>query len=1575
MSELATARATTKEHNSLTSCVDQMQAEARNEVLEGFSEADIQALAETLWTWSETVEGSGVRLWSIELPDAVVVKRHVLEVVGPDRPFLVDSLLGACADLGHEVLALFHPIIDTASGKRSLIQIHFPELSEEEGPALIAEAKATLNDVAIATGDYGAMRDRMLGAIAELEASQHITQRYKSEAVEFLKWLGQEHFVFLGAREYRFNTAPDGTVLPEEPEIVEGSNLGLLRDETRNVLNRGSEPLLLTEKISAFLSEPESLILAKATLMSRVHRRVACDYVGVKKYDEAGKMIGEIRFLGLYTSEAYNQSVRKIPLLRKRVERVIHQIGALPGTHNEQALFNIMEMWPRDEVLQTKSEKLAPLIEGALHLIGRPRVRLFVRTDRFNRFASIIVFIPREAYNTDLRRKITDLIEDAWEGRVSSFQPSFDGASLVRVLYQVELPGETRAPDTQQLETRISEMARSWRDHFHQGLAETAVPAKLRNLMLLFSGGFNAAYREAYSVDDAIVDVTAMSELDADTPIKLRAYQLPDDEAGVIRAKIYSRNGAIALSDCIPVFERMGLFVARETGYPVQPAEKPAADAPDVYWIHSLKMRHMAAITPNMGEIYPAFEQAFVAIWSHQAENDGFNALVLNAGLNWREAALCRALSAYRKQTGLDPAEATQIEAFNTYPRLTRNLLKLFYIRFDPEFTEDRQKAAERCLKNLNEGLKSVSALDHDRIFNRTIDLIQAIQRTNFFQTTTSGAPYPYIAFKIASRELADLPAPKPHREIFVSSPIVDGVHCRFGPVARGGLRWSDRRDDFRTEVLGLVKAQQVKNAVIVPVGSKGGFFPKQLPVHGSRETLRQAGIQAYRIFITALLDLTDNLIDGAITPPQNTVIHDGDDPYLVVAADKGTATFSDIANEISLSLGFWLGDAFASGGSAGYDHKKMGITARGAWEAVKRHFRELGKDIQTEPFTVIGCGDMSGDVFGNGMLLSRQIRLQAAFNHMHIFIDPNPGDPETLWQERQRLFDLPRSSWTDYDQSLISAGGGIFERAAKAIPLSPEIKALTGLEGDEITPDELIHALLKTQCELLWFGGIGTYIKASHETHTAAGDRANDGLRVDARELSAKVIGEGANLGLTQAGRIEAAENGVNLNSDAIDNSAGVDSSDHEVNIKILCAEAMRRGVLPRGERNALLAAMTDDVAAHVLAHNYAQTGALSLAAETARSDHDGLERLMLWLESRGVLDRTVEGLPDSIRMAARKTENRPLTRPEISILMAWTKIVLFDDLVASDVPDDPALVLALRDYFPKALHVYEETMQSHRLKREIIATVLSNRIIDVNGPVFLLRLHEQTGAEMARIVACFEAARDLIHAKDRQTQINAFDNQTSAHLLMQLQQALATNLFDLTAGMLHQGLEGDIESLKAQMQPTVDAIRSSVPEQLSKAERARYTQALALGSEDAKLTDLVSVLSEDVFTTKAALIAGIKGTSETDQKQSYATYQLIGQALGLDTLRHAAHASLSDMPYWDKLATRKLLRELEQQQAKATQIGLQQDSFDVWFENTASARLRLTSEIETLTVTTPSFAQLALAADAVRTFMDSLS
>ena len=1557
----------------------QFSQEAGNGDVSGLSPGDIEALAGTLWAFVEAGghdEGAQVRVRLAMGEGGRKMGRSVLEAVGPDMPFLVDSLLNECSAQGLEVLTLFHPILELDDGRRlSTIQIHLPLLAEAETEDLAAGARATLSDVALAVSDFHAMREAMSDEIQRLAGEKHIDETRRQDGVDFLEWLESEHFVFLGKRTYEFVRDSEGNVLPEEPEMVEGSNLGLLRNEDLNVLNRSSEPTVLTPEIGAFLQRPDPLIIAKSTMVSRVHRRVNADYVGIKHYDEAGRVSGETRFLGLFTADAYDETARSIPLIRRRVREVIEASGANRGGHSEKALANLLETWPRDELLQTDSETLTPMLLSALHLIGRPRTRLFLRFDEFDRFVTAIVFVPREAYDTQLRVRITRILEEAFDGEVTDFKPRFDSGPLARVTYHVRLSAGHPVPDSAALEAEIAAAARTWDEAFREAIAHSGLDEDAAAGALCFRGAFNAAYREAFEPSEAIEDVRQIARLSDTWPVRLRAYRLDDDGDHVIRAKIYTRKGSIPLSQCVPVFEHMGLFVEFETGYPVRPHEKPVEDAPDTYWVHSLSMRTRDGTAFGIDAISTKFEEAFVAIWRGRAEDDGFNRLVLTAGASWHEAALIRALAAYRKQSGMDPERLTQIEALNAHPGLTRAILDLFAARFDPGLDMDLEARQARCediRAEIEAELENVAALDDDRVIRRIADLVMALQRTNFYQTTADGGRRGSVSFKIASGEVEELPDPKPYREIFMASPRVEGVHCRFGPVARGGIRWSDRRDDFRTEVLGLVKAQQVKNAVIVPVGSKGGFFPKQLPAQGTREAVRDAGIAAYRQFITSLLDLTDNLIDGEVRPPDDTVVWDADDPYLVVAADKGTATFSDIANEISEAHGFWLGDAFASGGSAGYDHKKMGITARGAWEAVKRHFREKGKDIQSEPFTVIGIGDMGGDVFGNGMLLSKQIRLIAAFNHLHVFVDPEPGDPERLWQERKRLFDLPRSSWADYDTRLISEGGGIFERSAKSITLTPQIKALASLSADRVTPNELIHALLKADAELLWFGGIGTYVKSREESHGDVGDRANDAIRVDGRELGVEVIGEGANLGMTQAARIEFALAGGRVNSDAIDNSAGVDSSDHEVNIKILASEAIRRGALARGERNTLLAEMTEDVAAHVLQHNYAQTGALSLARHLAIQDHDALERAMVELEALGVLDRVLEGLPDTAEMHRRRDNREPLTRPELAVILAWSKITLFDDIVASDLPDDPAFERTLAAYFPPAIREYGEAMQAHRLKREIIATVLANRILDTGGPAFLLRLREATNHDNACVTRAFEVARVLLSMEEFETALGALDTKVPEDVLTGMRadamRALSGASEYFCAHHLHDGL-GEVI---ARYRDPLDRFKASLRETASSHAAARIERrARALMASDVPEPLARWCAAIGYFAQGIALVPVAEETCRPMPEVAGACFA-IGDQLRLDRLRASAEEAIVEADYWDRVATRRLIDDLLTQQFEATRLALHEGGVETWMARRETHRLELTDRLQQLSAGHSwSFSRFTLAADAVRRFM----
>ncbi len=1502
--------------------------DAVTEDIEGLSIEDVLACAVRFWDYGDLRKPGQtlVQIRSGETANGAPLGRDVMEIIAGDKPFLVDSVMGELGQWGVNTLAMFHPVIDlgrSESGERdanapaireSMIQVQFEPLSQKRREKVLDGVRATLRDVEMAVDDWMGMRAEMNRSIEELhEAPSSAPEEEVAESVEFLRWLRDEHFAFLGSRRYTFPVGEDGEMLHAEPEIVPGSGLGLLRDDDANVLRRGSEPSMLAPAIQDFLNEPAPLIVAKSNMRSRVHRRVYMDYIGVKHWREDGQVIGETRFVGLFTAEAYDRMARDVPLIRRKVRRVLMRAQRGPGTHNAKKLQNIVENYPRDELFQISEDELLRISRGILHLNDRPRPKLFVRRDRFDRFVSVFVFIPREHYNTQLREDVGALVSSSFGGRLSAYYPHFGDGPLARVHIVIGLdPHNHLKPDLSELEHQIAQLARTWHDRLEGAARSSGAKASLQKALGDYRGAFSVGYKEAYNVDEALVDIAQIENLDETPGLSARLFRFKDDAPDLIRIKLYKTDGCLPLSDVMPIFETMGFEALTEASFPVRPKTR------DQIWVHAFEMRCLDGEALDMARIAGPVEEALVAIWSGRSENDRFNRLVLRLGVNWRSAAFLRTCARYRAQSGLDPSQRVQEEALAENPAIASLLLELARTRFKPgvyKTIKARMGAQEKVCAQIIEQLDKVPSLDHDRVLRRLMRLVCAVQRTSFYQRDADGNPLNRISIKIASRELETLPAPKPYREIFVWAPNVEGVHLRFGPVARGGLRWSDRRDDFRTEVLGLVKAQQVKNSVIVPVGSKGGFFPKLLPRGGSRDDIQVEGIAAYKTFIRGLLDITDTLnVKGAVTHPDDLVIWDEDDPYLVVAADKGTATFSDIANAMASEYGFWLDDAFASGGSVGYDHKKMGITARGAWEAVKRHFREMDKDIQAEPFSAIGVGDMSGDVFGNGMLLSKQTRLLAAFDHRDIIIDPDPDDASANWNERKRLFDLPRTSWQDYDSKLISKGGGIFSRSAKSISLSDEMRALTGIKDKAATPNDIINALLQAKCELLWFGGIGTYIKSAEEQDWQVGDKANDAIRVNAGAVRANVIGEGANLGITHAGRIEFAKNGGRVNADFVDNSAGVDTSDHEVNLKILLNTAIRAGKLTMEGRNEVLASMTDDVARHVLTHNYDQTLALSMAQLTAPYDMEPFERYMESLEAKGQLDRVVEGLPSSDEMLTRREAGETLTRPEIATLMAYAKNTMVEDLLDSNVPDDPHFEPVLKRYFPKAVHNFQHEREHHRLRREIISTILVNDIVNQGGPTFIYRLASGAGSSIADCARSFEAARHLFGFDDLIARINSYDNRAPAAGLYELHREvmrlvrresywLARRFGNTDTG----GLSGFI----AKYQPGIATLRKEVSNFISIYEQDRITRRIARFVDDGVpeyLAHDIAMLRPLISATDVLDIADKENWSAL----SVATlYHAFGDTFRFDRLRGAA-GQLDTDQRWDRLAVRRLIEDL---------------------------------------------------------------
>ena len=1509
--------------------IEQAAADAAPDELPELPAADLAAALADFWAFAETRRGKAPAIRLVHGQAGL----DRLEIVQDDAPFLVDSVMGELGEQGLSVRAMFHPVVTVARDRKgvrgetgtprreSLIQVVLETVGEDREAALMAGLKAALADVRAAVDDFPAMLTLMRRAIEELGGAPK--SEVRDEDIAFLSWLHDEHFVYLGARVYEYPRLKNGDYAPEEPLYQPQDGLGVLRDPERTVLRRSSEPAVLTAQIRSRLADPP-VTVAKSNVRSRVHRRGYMDYVGIKRYGADGKPCGEIRFVGLFTSEAYDEPARDVPLLRAKVAHLLERAGATPGSHNEKRLRNIVENHPRDELFQASEDDLLATCVAVLHLYDRPRVRLFERRDPYDRFASVLLFVPRERYDSDLRTTAGALLAKAYGGRVSAYYPYFSDAPLARVHFIIGFtPGQHLDPDLKAIEAQVAQASRTWEDRFDAAVRASGRPTdQVSDILARYAQAFPAGYRDNYDAGEALADLAVIDSLEPEEPVRVRAYRRAGDGKTQFRFKLYRPGAPAPLAEVLPILENMGLKAMVETGFPV--TRLGAAPV----WVHDFELEDPRGEHLVFAEVKLAFEYAFVAIWSGRTENDGFNRLVLELSITWRDAALIRALARHRQQSGLDPSQRVQEVALSNHPGVARLILDLFRTKFHPAINADlpaRQVQADAVMAEIVEALQLVESLDDDRVLRRLALLVGAIKRTNYYQPGPDGHAKPYISFKVASGELADLPLPKPFREIFVWATHVEGVHLRFGPVARGGLRWSDRRDDFRTEVLALAKAQNTKNAVIVPVGSKGGFYPKQLPKGGSAEAVRAEGIRAYTTFLQGLLDITDNLTpDGKVIHPENVVVHDADDPYLVVAADKGTATFSDIANGIAESYGFWLGDAFASGGSAGYDHKVMGITARGAWEAVKRHFRELGKDIQSEPFTVVGVGDMSGDVFGNGMLLSRQTRLLAAFDHRHIFLDPDP-DPARSHAERERMFALPRSSWDDYDRKLISKGGGVFPRNLKSIPLSREVRAMLEISAESATPAELLSAILKAPAELLYLGGIGTYVKARAEGHLEVGDKTNDALRVNGADLRVKVVGEGANLGLTQAGRIEFALKGGKINTDAIDNSAGVDSSDHEVNIKIATGILERTGVLTRPRRDKLLKSMTPDVAAHVLSHNYDQTLALSLMDLDAVGELEPHAQFMTRLEQVGRLDRAVEGLPDSGVMAARAEAGRGMTRPEEAVLLAYGKLELSHDIVASAAPDDPHFEAVLEGYFPKALRRYDDALRRHRLRREIIATVVANDVVNRCGPSFPSRLMAAASCDTRALVTGYEAAKTVLDLPALWDAVADLDpkipGQTPAAGQMALFRRLAYTLRGETFWLARRaGREGaGVAELIKRYGPGTATLRKLGPSVLSSVEQERTLAQIAKLVEAGAPEALATQVANLQPLTTAADLVDLAEASSWALPSVARLYHQTGEVFAFDRLRAAAGGFTAGDAF-ERTAVRRLLEDLLAEQAVLT-------------------------------------------------------
>lgn len=1449
----------------------------------------------------------------------------VVEIVNDDMPFLVDSVTMGLNAMNLTVHLVVHPIFNVkrdkvgtltsvavptagkkTGGRESFMQIQVDEQTSAEALREIeTKIHYILNQVRATVDDWQPMIQRVKQTLDGLKKSPPPVDKEEiDEAIAFLEWIYSDHFTFIGCRDVTISEKGGRVSIDVEP----GSSLGILRDESLEIFEGLRRKGAVRPDVQEFLRKPSPVLITKSSLRSTVHRPVPLDAIAVKRFDKKGNVIGEQIFVGLFTSVAYSMSPGRIPALRSKVQEVMDRAGFDPQSHSGKALLHVLEHFPRDELFQIDAEQLAEIAVGIVSLHERQRIALFVRHDPFERFVSAFVYVPRERYNAALRHSFQAILSEAFNGAILNHTAQFGDDPLGRLHFVIATrPGGVPDYDVREVEARLREAGRNWGDRLQVALAEQHGEETGNRLFRKYSDAFPAGYQDHMPAAIGVLDIDKVEGAFERDELGMNLYRPLEADEHELRFKIYNVGTALSLSDILPVLENMDLKVLSEVPYEIRPRD---VDGP--VRIHDFSLVTSDGRAINFEEIHDQFQEGFRRVWRGDMENDGFNRLILEAGLDWRDVVILRAFYKYMRQARIPFSQEYVEQTLAHNPGLAKSIVQLFHIRFDPNFQGKRQVEEIRATENIFEALEAVSNLDEDRIIRRYLNLTKQTVRTNFYQPADDGEPNPNIAFKFDSKGIDELPLPRPLREIFVYSPRFEGVHLRFGFVARGGLRWSDRREDFRTEVLGLAKAQQVKNAVIVPVGSKGGFVLKKAPPMSDREAFFNEGVEVYKAFISAMLDVTDNLVGDKVVPPKDVVRKDEDDPYLVVAADKGTATFSDYANEVAREYGFWLDDAFASGGSAGYDHKGMGITARGAWESVKRHFQEMGHDTQSQDFTVVGCGDMSGDVFGNGMMLSEHICLVGAFNHMHIFVDPAPDAAASL-KERQRLFNLPRSSWTDYDAKLISAGGGIFERSAKSIAISPEMKKVFDIRADQLTPNELINAMLKAEVDLLWFGGIGTYIKASTEDNSEAGDRANDAVRVNGKELRCKVLGEGANLGATQLGRIEYAEQGGRLNTDFIDNSAGVDTSDHEVNIKIALGDVVQRGDMTLKQRDTFLANMTDEVAALVLRHNYQQTQALSVAQSYGATRMDEQQRMMRALERNNLLNRQIEYLPDDEELAHRQSAREGLTRPELSVLLAYSKNITYEQLRDSDLPDDPKLELDLLRYFPEPLREkYPEAVKRHRLRREIIATVVTNSMINRVGPTFVSEMQNKTGMDTPEIARAYTIVREAFGLRDLWDAIEALDNKVPAEAQIMMLRETGRTLERMTLWFLRNGEHPlDITRYTGEYGSGIETLRTNLdtlmaPDQLEETQE-RAANFATLGAPQ-ELADKIGHLKALSTACDIIRIAGAAGRSVEEVAE---TYFLLGSRFRLDWLRHNANI-MSPENTWTQMALSAIIEDL---------------------------------------------------------------
>lgn len=1515
---------------------------------EDLAAMDAQSLAETAKIHWKLLEGrkqgdANLAVSSVETPDEDSnIGMTYIDIICDDMAFIVDSIAAELARHNKVINLLIHPITKAVYDKngifkntlnddheegRSVSHLHIeligatPDALQQE---IEDDLKSVIQDVHFATRDWLAMREKLRSCQKGLSKAP---RKYGDEEIEeylyFLEYMYKDNFTLLGFREYKFKDGKDGKL---ESQTVEGGSLGLFSNDIKPVyINDKTDGLPLDLQIKRRNLKP--LNISKVNRISTVHRRVPLDAIAVKQFDDKGNVTGECLFVGLFTSVTYSRSIQDVPFLRWKADKVMHKSGFEPGSHDYKALRHILEKYPRDELFQIEIDDLLETTLSILRLQERQRIALYMRPDPFGRFVSCLVYVPRERYDTKLRIKMQDILEAELKGEASNFYTSLDDSPLARVLYSIQVD-QTKPPkyNTEKIEKKLQEAGRVWSERLEEALVTANVPEKdVTQLVHKYGDAFPAGYREHYEPKQAVFDLPKLEESLGRDSISVDLYSSKDCKDGQVRVKIYHRDTPIPLSDILPILENMGLQVISELPFKIVPN-----GGKKTIWIHDfLAQTEFKNMCRDLSDIKDNFEDALINIWHSHTNDDRLNRLVLGADMTAREITILRCYLRFLRQARYPLSLKYTELALTKHAGIARHLVDMFFAFHDPDNQKSADQNAAKLAITIDEALENVPVLDEDRVIRSVQSLIEATMRTNYFQTDKDGNPKTYLSIKLDSNRIPDLPAPRPYREIFVLSPRVEGVHLRGDVIARGGLRWSDRHEDFRTEVLGLMKAQQVKNSLIVPMGAKGGFVVKRPPKEGGRAAYLAEGIECYKTFLRGLLDITDNRKGTKIVPPENVVRRDGDDPYLVVAADKGTATFSDIANELSLEYGHWLGDAFASGGSAGYDHKEMGITARGGWESVKRHFRELGHDTQSQDFEVIGVGDMGGDVFGNAMLLSRRIKLIGAFNHLHIFCDPDP-DPAESFKERKRLFKAVKG-WDSYNTKKLSKGGRIYSRNNKSLELTPEIRKKFGIDRDRVTPNELMRAMLLARTDLMWFGGIGTYVKAHSETHGDVGDKSNDAIRIEAEDLKARVIGEGANLAITQLGRIEFARNGGKVNADFIDNSGGVNSSDVEVNIKILLADVMRRKkynmTLPK--RNKLLESMTEEVAQIVLYNNYQQAQGISLMEMQAVQRLPLQARYIEQLEREEALDRKLAGLPDAEQIAELQKTGKGLTRPELSIIQAYSKISYTRALLQSDVPElEEVEERWLFAYFPKPLRKkYENEILNHRLRREIIATNIAVGVINRMGPVFIEEMAQKTGASHAEITKAYIIVRESFGLRDLWKELEALDNKVPAAVQLRAMRDIVNMVRRETLWFLTRlGRAPDIKKDYMQFSKGIKELRQKldkvVPDDICNAIAQRKQEGIneGLPEELAHKIALIPTLGAACDIIRTSLDCG------TDITRTAKVYYGLNSYFHLNWMRKQARFMDTD-DQWAAEALNSLIEQLYQGQAMLTAHVLQEE------------------------------------------------